>query len=54
MNTCGLAKDRLPFYTARDAEKSLDSEGMAAIYEKARYSGAPCTEDDVRRMKKYV
>ena len=50
----GLAKERLPFYTARDAEKSLSAEGMAAIYEKARYSEAPCTEEDVRQMKKFV
>lgn len=54
MSTCGLAKERLPFYTARDAEKSLGSEGMAAIYERARYSEAPCTEEDVRRMKKFI
>ena len=50
----GLAKERLPFYTARDAEKSLSAEGMAVIYEKARYSEAPCTEEDVRQMKKFV
>ena len=54
INNCGLAKERLPFYTARDAEKSLSAEGMAAIYEKARYSEAPCTEEDVRQMKKFV
>ena len=42
----------LPFYTARDAEKSLDVEGMAEIYEKARYSDVPCTDGDVRQMKK--
>ena len=50
----GLAKERLLFYTARDAENSLGAEGMAAIYEKARYSDAPCTEEDVRQMKKFV
>lgn len=49
-----LAKERLPFYTARDAEKSLSAEGMAAIYEKARYSETPCTEEDVRQMKKFI
>lgn len=54
ISSCGLAKDRLAFYTARDAEKSLNSEGMASIYEKARYSGVPCTEEDVRQMKKFV
>ena len=54
INNGGLAKERLPFYTARDAEKSLRAEGMAAIYEKARYSEAPCTEEDVRQMKKFV
>ncbi len=51
MNTCGLAKERISFYTARDAEMALDTPGMAEIYEKARYSGIPCTEEDVRRMK---
>lgn len=54
ISNSGLAKERLPFYTARDTEKSLSAEGMAAIYEKARYSEAPCTEEDVRQMKKYV
>ncbi len=51
MNTCGLAKERISFYTARDAEMALDTPGMAEIYEKARYSGIPCTEEDVRQMK---
>ena len=51
MNSCGLAKMSIPFYTARDAEKSLDVEGMAEIYEKARYSDVPCTDGDVRQMK---
>ena len=51
LSVCGLAKERLPFYTARDAEKSLQAEGMAALYEKARYSELPCTEEDVRSMK---
>ena len=54
ISNSGLAKERLSFYTARDAEKSLNAEGMAAIYEKARYSEAPCTEEDVRQMKKFV
>ena len=51
INASGLAKMSLPFYTARDAEKSLDVEGMAEIYEKARYSDVPCTDGDVRQMK---
>ena len=54
MNSCGLAKMSIPFYTARDAEKSLDVEGMAEIYEKARYSDVPCTDGDVRQMKNYM
>lgn len=51
ISTCGLAKERIPFYTARDAQKEIDTPGMAEIYEKARYSGIPCTEEDVRQMK---
>lgn len=54
ISTCGLAKERLPFYTARDAEIQLSLQGMAPIYEKARYSELPCTEEDVRRMKNNV
>lgn len=54
INASGLAKMSLPFYTARDAEKSLDVEGMAEIYEKARYSDVPCTDGDVRQMKNYM
>ena len=51
ISTCGLAKERIPFYTARDAQKDLGITGMAEIYEKARYSDFPCTEEDVRSMK---
>ena len=51
MNACGLAKMSISFYTARDAQKALGITGMAEIYEKARYSGIPCTEEDVRQMK---
>ena len=51
MNSCGLAKMSIPFYTARDAQKALSITGMAEIYEKARYSVIPCTEEDVRQMK---
>ena len=54
INTGGLAKTSLPFYTARDAERSLGAEGMAEIYEKARYSDTPCTDADVRQMKNYM
>lgn len=50
----GLAKMSLPFYTARDAEMSLETKGMAKIYEKARYSDIPCTDSDVRQMKNYM
>lgn len=51
MNASGLAKMSISFYTARDAQKALGITGMAEIYEKARYSGIPCTEEDVRQMK---
>ena len=51
MNSCGLAKMSIPFYTARDAQKALGITGIAEIYEKARYSVIPCTEEDVRQMK---
>lgn len=54
INAGGLAKTSLPFYTARDAERSLGAEGMAEIYEKARYSDTPCTDADVRQMKNYM
>lgn len=47
----GLEKSSLLFYTARDAEKFLDVEGMAVIYEKARYSEEVCNDEDVRRMR---
>lgn len=53
INASGLAKMSC-LYTARDAEKSLDVEGMAEIYEKARYSAVPCTDGDVRQMKNYM
>lgn len=42
---------RLALYTAREAEKKLETGGMAAIYEKARYSSAGVSAEDVRRMK---
>ena len=47
----GLDKSRLLYYTALDAQTALDLDGMAAIYEKARYSEEVCTEEDVRKMK---
>lgn len=42
---------KLGLYTAREAEKSLGICGMAAVYEKVRYSGERIVQEDVRRMK---
>lgn len=51
INNSGLAKDKVPFYTAREALYTLDADSAAQIYEKARYSEEICTEEDVRRMR---
>ena len=37
--------------TARDAERVLKLEGMAEIYERARYSNLESSAEDVRKMK---
>ena len=37
--------------TARDAERVLKLEGMADIYERARYSSLESSAEDVRKMK---
>ncbi len=42
---------KLPFLTARDSEKQLNLHGMAAYYEKARYSAEKPTRQDVRGMQ---
>lgn len=45
------AKSRLELYTAREWEEKLETEGMARIYEQARYSGHEITGADVKKMK---
>ena len=41
----------LPFFTAREMEQEMESQFLADIYEKARYSNLDCTPQDVKRMK---
>lgn len=48
--TSGESK-MLGVYTAREWEKKLSTQGMASVYEQARYSGQEMTTEDVRRMK---
>lgn len=43
--------ERVALLTARECETALELPGMAELYEKARYSGADCTTEDVKRMK---
>lgn len=54
LSTSTLAKKGPAFYTARDAEKVLHAEGMAEIYEKARYSEEICTDSDVQQMRTII
>lgn len=42
---------KLGIYTAREWEQRLDAQGMASVYERARYSGQEMTAEDVKRMK---
>lgn len=44
-------KSRLDIYTAREWEPRLETDGMAEIYEQARYSNREMTSADVRKMK---
>jgi hypothetical protein len=44
-------EEKLGFFTARESEAKLNVEGLAMIYEKARYSGENVSSDDVRAMK---
>lgn len=44
-------KAGLALLTAREWEECLEQKGLAAPYEKARYSGETCTAEDVRAMK---
>lgn len=39
------------FYTAREAENVLSLQGIAPIYELARYSNHPVTSSDVKQLK---
>ena len=41
----------LCIYTAREWEQKLTIQGMASVYEQARYSGREMTAEDVKRMK---
>lgn len=43
--------ERLMFYTAKEMEQEMQAQPFAEIYEKARYSNAACTAQDVKRMK---
>ncbi len=38
-------------YTSRECERALKAEGMAGIYEKARYSEEQVSDEDVAQMK---
>ena len=44
-------KNRLAYDTAREWEGKLKTEGMAAIYEQARYSDHEVTGTDVKKMR---
>lgn len=41
----------LGIYTAREWEQKLSTQGMADLYEQARYSGQEMTAEDVKRMR---
>lgn len=42
---------KLGIYTAREWEERLSADGMAAVYELARYSGQEMSAEDVKLMK---
>ncbi len=44
-------KSGLGLYTAREWERKLEVNGMAELYERARYSDREITGADVKRMK---
>lgn len=44
-------RGRLGMYTAKEWERRLDANGMAKVYEHARYSGGEVSVADVKRMK---
>lgn len=47
----GEERERLALLTARESEQKLGAVGMAAIYERVRYSNEEISGEDVRRMK---
>ncbi len=49
--TSERAQGRLDYYTAREWEQKIESDGMADIYERARYSQLEMTAEDVKKMK---
>lgn len=49
--SAGQEQSRLELYTAREWEARLETEGMASLYEQARYSDHEVTGADVKRMK---
>lgn len=50
-NLLGTAEQDLKLCTARESAKILEREQMGLLYEKARYSNADCSVDDVKQMK---
>ena len=44
-------REKLGIRTAKEWEKFLKTNGMATIYEDARYSGHVLSSEDVKRMK---
>ena len=44
-------KDSLSLYTAREWARKLALDGMADLYEQARYSDREITGADVKKMK---
>ena len=44
-------RSRLGLYTAKEWEEKLETEGMAEIYQLARYSGREMTGAEVKKMK---
>lgn len=44
-------RNRMGIYTAKEWERKLETRGMSALYERARYSGQEMTGADVKRMK---
>lgn len=45
---------KLKCRTARECAEELQTPGLAVVYEKARYSGKPCSRTDLKEIKTYV